>query len=175
MQEYCADCEGEPLERPYKVIRRDPALADNSKLPQFLQLQVGRNILSYMQSGFRDETYNVPSMPARTATVAELAVSVQELLDIFVANGFAIRAKVGNVVEGKGGGGSWKVTLEGPANLWGVQTLQFRRAQITDTFDGLAVLAFLDAAGFDCFFEVEADSTTMEQSWTVSPKRAVTA
>lgn len=170
VQEYCADCEGDPMERPFKVVRRDAAFADNSKLPQNLQLQVGRNILAYLQNGFRDEAYNAPPLPSRTATLVELAGSVQQILDIFVKNGFAIRANVGSVVESKGGGGSWKITVVGPANLWGVQTLQFRRAPISDTFDGLAVLALLDAAGFEGAFEVEADSTSLEQSWTVRTK-----
>ena len=159
------------MDRPFKVVRRDPAFSDNSKLPQNLQLQVGRNILAYLQNGFRDESYSVPPVPNRTAALADLAAGVQQLLDIFVRNGFAIRARVGSVVEGTGGRGSWKITVEGPANLWGVQTLQFRRAPIADAFDALAVLAFLDAAGFEGSFEVDADSASLEQSWTVAPKR----
>lgn len=163
------------MDRPFKVVRRDPALSDNSKLPQNLQLQVGRNILAYLQNGFQNQSYNVPSIPNRTASLPDLAAAVQQLLNIFVSNGFAIRARVGTVEAGKGGGGSFKVTVDGGANLWGVQTLQFRRAPIADTFDGLAVLAFLDAAGFDGSFEVEADTASLEQSWTVTPKVAVSA
>jgi hypothetical protein len=175
VQEYCAECEGDPVDRPFKVVRRDPTLADNSKLPQNLQLQVGRNILNYLKTRFRDESFNVPWIPGPQATLADLALAVQQLLDIFVANGFALRAKVGSLVVGKAGGGSWKIVVEGPANLWGVQTLQFRRAPIADTFDGLAVLAFLDAAGFEGYFEIEADSASLEQSWTIVPKQAARA
>lgn len=158
------------MDRPFKVVRRDPAFSDNSMLPQNLQLQVGRNILNYLTNGFRDESYIVPSIPSRTASLAVLASAVQQLLDVFVRNGFAIRTKVGALVESKGGGGTWKIMVEGPANLWGVQTLQFRRAPIADTFDGLAILAFLDAAGFEGTFEVEADSASLEQAWTIAPK-----
>ena len=175
VQEYCSECEGDPMDRPFRVVRRDPAFADNSKLPQNLQLRVGRNILSYLQNGFRDESYNVPAVPNRTTSLADLAAGVQQLLNIFVSNGFAIRAQVGSLVEGAGGKGSWKITVEGPANLWGVQTLQFRRAPIADAFDALAVLAYLDAAGFEGSFEVDADSASLEQTWMVAPKRVANA
>jgi hypothetical protein len=163
------------MERPFKVVRRDAAFSDNSKLPQNLQLQVGRNILAYLRSGFRDESYNVPPTLTRAASLADLASGVQQLMGVFVSNGFAFSSRVGSVVEGKRGGGTWKITVEAPANLWGVQTLQFRRAAVADAFDGFAVLAFLDECGFEGSFEIEADSATLEQSWTISPKSPVNA
>jgi hypothetical protein len=169
-QEFCEECEGEPLERPYRVVRRDAGLSDNSKLPERLQLQVGRKILAYLRGGFRDQTYPVPEVPAAPASISNLAACAQKLLDIFVSNGFAISAQVGNVMSTKAGGGSWTVRVEGPANLWGVATLQFRRALVADAFDALAVVAFLDSAGYNASFEISTDSTSLQQAWTISPK-----
>lgn len=47
---------------------------------------------------------------------------MQQVLDIFVGQGFAIRATLSEAVpDASGRGGSFKVQLEGPANLWALQ------------------------------------------------------
>lgn len=51
--------------------------------------------------------------------MTELCDGAQQILDVFVQRGFALKAEVGEkVVDGKGGG-SFTVRVEGPANLWG--------------------------------------------------------
>eukprot|EP00892_Ulva_mutabilis_P004717 jgi/Ulvmu1/2617/UM014_0068.1 len=168
-QEFCENCEGEALERPYRVVKRDAALADNKKLPERLQLQVGRTIIGYLREGFRGETFGCPAPLPGTASMQELADAVQQLLAVFVKNGFAIRARVENVQARSGGGGLWTVVVEGGANLWGLQTLQFRNALVTDAFDAFAILAYLEECGFRGKFEIDADGSLAEQSWSIRP------
>lgn len=169
VQEFCENCEGEALERPYRVVKRDAALADNKKLPDRLQQQVGRTIVGYLREGFRGEAYGCPAALPPTASVEELAAGVQAMLDVFVKNGYAIRARVENVQARSAGGGTWTVVVEGGANLWGLQTLQFRNALVTDAFDAFAILAFLEESGFKGKFEIDADGSLAEQTWSVRP------
>lgn len=52
----------------------------------------------------------------------QLLAGVQAVLDVFIERGFAIRATVSNAVpDASGQGGTFRVRLEGPANLWGLQ------------------------------------------------------
>ena len=169
MQEFCENCEGEALERPYRVVKRDVSLSDNRKLPERLQLQVGRTIIGYLREGFRGETFGCPAPLPATASPQELAQAVQELLDVFVKNGYAIRARIENVQARSGGGATWIVLVEGGANLWGLQTLQFRNALVTDAFDAFAILAFLEECGFKGKFEIDADGSLAEQTWSIRP------
>ena len=169
VQEFCENCEGEALERPYRVVKRDAALSDNKKLPERLQLQVGRTIVGYLRGDFRGETFGCPAALPPAAPLEDVAAAVQSLLDVFVKNGYALKARVENVQARAGGGGSWTVVVEGGANLWGLQTLQFRNALVADAFDAFAIEAFLEECGLKGRFEIDADGSLAEQSWTIRP------
>ena len=158
------------MDKPYRVVRRDASLADNKKLPQRLQLQVGRCVYQKMREGFRGSSFACPAPLTSTASPAMLARAVDELLQSFVANGFAIKARITDVAPADQGGAKWTVRVEGGANLWGMQALQARRALLADAFDSFAVLGFLDASGFDGTFKLEVNDTFVEQSWTVLPR-----
>ena len=172
VQEFCEECDGDIEEKPFRVVRRDSALKDNKQLPRRLQLQVGRTILEKMRAGFRDETFECPAPLRAGASPSMVASAVQELLQSFVANGFAIKARLSDVATAPGSAGTmtWSIRVDGGANLWGLQALQARRALLSDSFDSFAVLAFLDAAGFDAQFSLEATDAYVDQTWTVRPR-----
>jgi hypothetical protein len=151
-------------------VRRDPRLADNSRLPQRLQLEVGRTIYDYLRNGFRGESFDCPERLDPSASISDLAEGAQRILDTFVKNGYAINAQIRNVQKNVGGGGTWEIFVEGPANLWGVQSLQFRRALLADAFDSFAILGYLDASGFTGKWDIDASSVSLEQSWSIVPK-----
>ncbi len=63
-----------------------------------------------------------PAQLCAGCSFEELLAGVRRVLDIFVEQGFAINAAVSDVVPASsGGGGSFRVKLEGPANLWALQ------------------------------------------------------
>lgn len=169
-QEYCESCEGDPFERPNRVVRRDAFLADNKKLPKQLQLEVGRKVYQKLREGFRDEQFNCPAPLASTASAAELQSRLQSMLKVFTDNGFAIRADISDMQQ-QGQEYMWQVRMEGSANLWGLQALRARRSLVTDSFDTFCVSAFLDASDFDSNVEVDANSAYADQFWTARPRR----
>ena len=60
--------------------------------------------------------------PAAGCSFDELLGGVQQVLDIFVARGFAINATLSDATPSASGrGGSFRVKLEGPANLYALQ------------------------------------------------------
>jgi hypothetical protein len=170
VQEYCEECEGEALEKPNRVVRRDPALADNKQLPRRLQLQVGRTIYQKLLEGFRGETFDCPGPLSPSASAQEVQTGIQAVQKTFVKNGFAINASM-SPVQQQGKECTWTARLEGSANLWGMQALRARRAVITDAFEAFAVLGFLDASGWDADFSVaDVGSQYVEQSWSAKPQ-----
>lgn len=170
MQEFCENCEGEALERPFRLVRRDPALADNKRLPRRLQLEVGRTVYAKMREGFRGSEYACPAPLGPGASADEVRAGLEMLLGTFRSNGFLINARVSDLEAGSGGAMSWTLRTEGAANLWGLQALQARRSLITDAFDAFAVLGWLDASGIEASFAVDANDTYAEQEWTARRK-----
>ena len=75
------------------------------------------------------------ALPCRLAgaTNSELLEGVQRLLDVYVANGYALKSSLqvtpGSDAAGSGLAGptSFTVRLEGPANLWSLQSLAAQR------------------------------------------------
>lgn len=58
LQEYCGDeCPpGTPPGEQFRLVRRDPALADNSRLPELFERSVGARIWAGLRDGFRGQT-----------------------------------------------------------------------------------------------------------------------
>jgi hypothetical protein len=170
MQEFCEGCEGEALERPYRTVRRDPAFADNARLPGLLQARIGETIYTKLGEGdFQGETFSPPPPCNASASANELASRVQDLLDVFVRNGYCLKASTSDVRGGAGGAVRWRTRLEAPANLWGMQTLEYRHALVSNAFDAFAVQAYLRASGFSGTFELDVQDVYVDQTWTAVP------
>jgi hypothetical protein len=170
VQEFCEECDGDPLDKPLRIVRRDPLLRDNKLLPQRLQLQVGRSIYRNLRDGFRGAEFNCPPPVSASTPIEELSGGVSKLLEMFVNNGYAINARLLDVGGDGSGRWTWKVRVDGGANLWGLQALRARRTLLADAFDAYAVLGFLDASGYEGSFKLEVNDSFEEQVWSVWPR-----
>lgn len=93
---------------------------------------------------------------------------VQQLLDIFVARGYALNAAVGEVQPSPSGrGGTFTVRLEGPANLWSLQMLAARRSPLAPAHSAMASGALLRAGGVSARCRVTWSDTAVIDRWTV--------
>lgn len=102
----------------------------------------GERLYRGLVEGFRGVQYGGPPPCPPGAPTADLLAGVQQILDIYAAQGYALKATVapgdGGAPGGKptlspvgGGGGSggeaFTVKLEGPANLWSLQVGGWRQ------------------------------------------------
>ena len=98
---------------------------------------------------------------------------MQQVLDVFMAQGYALKATLTPGSSDTGGSGSsggslsFTVRLEGPANLWGLQGLAARRSSIYNQHDALAVGAFLRASGRGSTCRLAWNDTAVTQQWTL--------
>ena len=116
----------------------------------------------------------LPCRPAG-ATNSELLKGVQQLLDVFVANGFALKSSLqvtaGSDAAGDGpaaaGPTTFTVRLEGPANLWSLQALAAQRSSLYTQHDAATVAAFLRASGRGSTCRLAWTDTAVTQQWSL--------
>ena len=169
-----------------KVIRRDPDLGDNTILPAVFAQRVGDVLYARMRYGFEDERF--PGCPEPAAISARAAATADATADADAdtdANDFAIvreglRGVTKCMVE-KGYGLSWtvsvletkgkrqklKVTVAGPANLWGARALASRGASPPNEYLGYALTAYCRASGVGSSYFTKASETAVELEFTV--------
>ncbi|KAL6764498.1 hypothetical protein V8C86DRAFT_2471112 [Haematococcus lacustris] len=131
-KEFCEECEGQR-----QVVRRDSALADNSLLPARFEERVGDALYSGLRDGFR------------------VGLKVQQLLDIMVARGYALKAFVAGLDPLTStddptltpGAARLRVAASGTVTQWGVANLSFRRSPVVNAYEGLLVESYLRASG----------------------------
>ncbi|KAI7836094.1 hypothetical protein COHA_010022 [Chlorella ohadii] len=169
------------------TVRRDPSLADNALLPGVFFEREGDRLYHGLVEGFRGVQYGGPAPAKPGASMEELLAGVQQILDIYVANGYALKASVTPGSSGGGGGSgrptlspvdgtsaaagagsSFTVKLEGPANLWSLQALAARRSTLYNQHDAAAVAAFLRASGRSSTCRLAWSDTGVVQQWTVA-------
>lgn len=120
-----------------KIIQRDASI-ENSMLPQLYDEIVGSKILDKLIATFGDTPSAIPPLlnggnddnPNNRTTTTQVLKSLQQLVNLFLVNGFAFDGKVElkkDGVDGKKGrvyGSQYVVTLTAPANLWSGKSLQ---------------------------------------------------
>ncbi|GFR46801.1 hypothetical protein Agub_g8433, partial [Astrephomene gubernaculifera] len=153
-KEYCEDCPD--LTR---VVRRDAALQDNSQLPAVFFTRTGDRIYSYLKDGFRGTQFGAPAPLLPGASLESLAAAAQQLLDIMADNGYALKAQVYDVNEDEH---SFRVKMTGPANLWGLTSLNHRRSAVLNAYDVMALDALLRASGRSPAFELSTGPTGVD-------------
>eukprot|EP00979_Chaetoceros_neogracilis_P013493 scaffold3863_cov263-Chaetoceros_neogracile.AAC.5 len=132
-----------------KVIRRDPSL-DNSLLAKRHDELVGEMILDKLVETFGNTTSAIPVIDSKS-TSGEVQVSLQQLVNLFLINGFAFNGKVEIKKEGIGGGASGTqldITLTSPANIWSGRALQLKKAFPTNDFVLKTAKVLLKRAGY---------------------------
>jgi hypothetical protein len=122
-----------------------------------------------VQEEFQGQTFKPPPPCDVSASPAQLAAGVQGLLDVFVRNGFCLKAAVTDLQGEAGDVVRWRTRVEAPANLWGLQTLQYRHALLSNAFDAFAVQAYLGASGFRGTYELDVQDVYVDQTWTAVP------
>ncbi|GLC41889.1 hypothetical protein PLESTB_001043800 [Pleodorina starrii] len=158
-KEYCEDCPDL-----YRIVRRDAALADNALLPAAFFTRTGDKIYAGLRNGFRDFQFGGPPPLPAGASLAALTTAVQNLLDVMVNNGYALKAEVYDVDDAEQ---SFKVKITGPANLWGLTNLNFRRSLVLNAYDCMAVDALLRASGRSASFELSTSPSGVDVQWVL--------
>ncbi|KAJ9531575.1 hypothetical protein QJQ45_014960 [Haematococcus lacustris] len=149
-KEFCEECEGQR-----QVVRRDSALADNSLLPARFEERVGDALYRGLRDGFRGEVFGAPPALPASASLDEVGSKVQQLLDIMVARGYALKAFVAGLDPLTStdnptltpGAARLRVAASGTVTQWGVANLSFRRSPVVNAYEGLLVESYLRASG----------------------------
>ncbi|CAL8465945.1 g5481 [Coccomyxa elongata] len=172
-EEFCEECEGQK-----QTIQRSPSMQSNAALPAAFERITGDLIYDGLCNGFRGVNFGAPGPAEPRTPIQELAGNAQRILDIFTANGYAIKATVSEVVPSRSCGsvewhgacpsaGTFRVRLEGPATLWGTAALENRRA-IASAYDAMAIEAYLRHSGCSASYSVRHTDTAVEEYWTVA-------
>jgi len=129
----------------------------------------GDRMLAMMKEGFQGATFVLPRPPTPSSTMGEVRAAVQALLDVFVANGWALSATAtldpDTAPDDRGGG--LVITSLGPATLWGCAE-RAARGVAPNALDALAVGALFRAGGLGAILtRVEVGETGVTQGWVV--------
>eukprot|EP00557_Chaetoceros_sp_GSL56_P009225 CAMPEP_0176496304 /NCGR_PEP_ID=MMETSP0200_2-20121128/11122_1 /TAXON_ID=947934 /ORGANISM="Chaetoceros sp., Strain GSL56" /LENGTH=317 /DNA_ID=CAMNT_0017894247 /DNA_START=451 /DNA_END=1400 /DNA_ORIENTATION=- len=104
--------EGENIRQDFvtKIVQRDPSI-DNSVLAQLHDEYVGSKILDKLTATFQDTPSAIPPLDYQTSSSSQVLKSLQQLVNLFLVNGYAFDGKVelieknGIDLGGGGGGG----------------------------------------------------------------------
>ena len=137
--------EGEPQKFVTKVIRRDASIT-NEMLPSEHSARVGKLILERFDTLFGGTKSGLPEYSAGRATPIELQAALEQLVKLFLLNGFAWDGTAKLVSEdAKSGKLQFCLTLTSPATVWGGESLQAERCPVQN--DYLCVTHDLPKAG----------------------------
>lgn len=133
-----------------KVVRRNEAYIDDSKLPMYHDLMVGTKILDKMNETFASTTAAISSFDSN-ASVNDVVTSLQQMVDIFLINGFAFAGKVSakkSGANGKASGSTIEIIMYSPANFWSRKALLQKKANPTNDFVLKTARVLLNRNGF---------------------------
>jgi hypothetical protein len=133
-----------------KVIRRNEAYMDNSKLPMYHDELVGTKILDKINETFASTKAAISSFDSN-ASVNDVVKSLQEIVDIFLINGFAFGGTVSAKSSGENGkasGSTIDIMMNSPANLWSRKALLQKKANPTNDFVLKTAKVLLNRNGF---------------------------
>jgi len=125
--------EGEPQKFVSRIIKRDPTLT-NDLLPVEHSRKVGEQILARFDALFGGSKSGLPEYPDRRPTASELLAALEQLVKLFLINGFAWDGNAALVSEASDGKLQLCLTLTSPATIWGGQSLLNERALIRNDF-----------------------------------------
>lgn len=146
------------------IIRRDPEFLDNALLPSRHDELVGTKILDRLNELFSSTTSAIPAID-KYSDANRIVASLQQMVNLFLINGFAYDGKVGLKKEGKNGGleGSQiEIILSSPATLWSGQALQLKKAKATNNFVAKTAKVFLERAGVSVTSSTQKYTATQE-------------
>lgn len=172
-EEFCEECPDQK-----KVVMRNARYKDNASLPSAVEEMAGDNIYRGLRDGFRGRDFGAPIQQSSDTHISRLVDDAQNILNIFVQNGYALKAKVSSVTEGcsegsceyhgaSGARGSFQIKLDGPANLWGMAALANQGSNLHTAYSALAVDGYLRASGVEAHYTVDHTPTAVTHNWTL--------
>ncbi|CAL5223952.1 g6555 [Coccomyxa viridis] len=172
-EEFCEDCDGRT-----KLVTRAPELRSNDSLPAAFERAAGERIYDGLRNGFRGQEFGAPAPLEPRTPIQDIAKNAQQILDIFTANGYALKASIQDVVPSRScastewhgacpSAGTFRVRLEGPATLWGVAALKSRRA-IANAYDAMTLDAYFRSCGCSASYSIRCSDTSIDEFWTIS-------
>lgn len=145
-----------------KVIRRSLDLEDNSLLPLRHGDIVGTLILDQLNEIFGNTPSAIPFIEDSSRPSANtLLISLQQMTNLFIINGFAWEGKAsitkeGTVITnnnksilGSATGTEFTTTLSSPATLWSGQALKQRKAKTLNDFVMKTAKVIVRRAGYE--------------------------
>lgn len=168
-----------------KVVVRDEALRDNSKLPEAVARSTGRQMYERLLRGFdRGEDFEIVRFdgvpePAnrrfgKTSTELgrECVEGMRALGEVFVNNGYALQISVDNDLRrgtfvDDDGSLRVRVRVNGPATLWGARELAARGLVPTNEYLGFVMTAYLEKSGVGSSYSEILTETEIDMSWTL--------
>ena len=127
--------EDEPQKFVNRVIRRDPTIT-NELLPVEHSRRVGQQILERFDILFGGSKSGLPEYTntGRRPTASELRAALEQLVKLFLLNGFAWDGNAALVSESSDGKLQVCLTLTSPATIWGGQSLQNERKPLQNDY-----------------------------------------
>lgn len=125
--------EGEPQEFVSKVIRRDPSLT-NDMLPTEHSNRVGKRILERFDTLFGGTKSGLPASTNGRASTIELQAALEQLVKLFLLNGFAWDGNSSLVSQDSNGKLQFCLSVTSPATIWGGQSLQGERCPLQNDY-----------------------------------------
>lgn len=124
--------EGEPQKFADVVIRRDPTIT-NDRLGAEHSKRVGTLILNRLNEIFDNTPSAIPkpSTASSRANATELVAALQQLVNLFVLNGYAFG---GSVSLGQTNPVQISISLTSPATIWSGQALIKERSAVSNSF-----------------------------------------
>ena len=146
-----------------KVIRRDPSI-DNAMLPKKHDEMVGTKVLEKLNETFGGTASAIPSFEnGSRPDSTKLLTALQQLVNLFLINGFAFDGKV-NLRNESSKGIQFEITLTAPATLWSGQALAAKKANPANDFVLKTAKMLLSSAGY----KVSASSVAYTNSQEIS-------
>jgi hypothetical protein len=163
-----SETEGQGAEDEFRLITRDPSLQDNALLPSKFEAELGAAIYTGLRHGFRGTQFSgAPAPCSPQCSAAEVLKGVQQLLAVFVQQGFCINADIIASSSLADNSLKFSVKVDGPANLWALQSVTSRRGNLWPVYDALAVAAFLRESGRSATCSFSWTSTGVLEDWVV--------
>ena len=144
-------------------------LPDPVALRTLLAAAAGDRMLLMMREGFQGETFDLPRPPRPGDRMGEVRKTVQALLDVFVAKGYALSAtaSLDPDTSPSDPGGGLIVSVLGPAVLWGAAE-RAARGVAPNALDAFATGALFRAGGVGAILTgVQVSGTGITQAWIV--------
>jgi hypothetical protein len=146
------------------VVKRDPSMT-NEKLVPTHSSKVGGTILNRFIETFAGTSSKIPNLDVLLGSGEKdptlILEAIQQLLNLFLINGYAFGAEVNIDPSSTGSthGTKYTITLNAPVTLWGGQVLQQENVPLNNNFVLKTVTELLNRSGYKCSSAIKYDGS----------------